>query len=139
MLATFLLLTALAVPANPAPAPAHGSMPAPAAEHAVPLFDDLGSFHRPISSKNATAQKYFDQGMRLLYGFNHDEAERAFREAARLDPSCAICWWGVAIVLGPNINLPIDPERNTRAVEAVVRAKGLAVKASPSSASSSWH
>jgi tetratricopeptide (TPR) repeat protein len=69
--------------------------------------------------------------MRLLYGFNHDEAERAFREAARLEPSCAICWWGVAIVLGPNINLPIDPERNTRAVEAVVRAKGLAVKASP--------
>jgi tetratricopeptide (TPR) repeat protein len=69
--------------------------------------------------------------MRLLYGFNHDEAERSFREAARLDPACAICWWGVAIVLGPNINLPIDPERNTRAVEAVVKAKALSVKASP--------
>src|SRR5262245_48411024 len=124
MIATALALFVLAADATPAPPPpSHGAMPAPAAEATkpVPLFTDLGSFHRPISSKNAMTQKYFDQGMRLLYGFNHDEAERAFREAARLDPSCAICWWGVAIVLGPNINLPIDPERNTRAVEAVVK------------------
>ncbi len=61
---------------------------------AVPLFTDLGSYHRAISTKNPTAQKYFDQGLRLVYGFNHDEAERAFREAARLDPACAICYWG---------------------------------------------
>jgi tetratricopeptide (TPR) repeat protein len=105
--------------------------PAAAPRQPVPLFTDLGSFHRAITTKNKLAQKYFDQGMRLLYGFNHDEAERAFREAARLDPACAICWWGVAIVLGPNINLPIDPERNEKAVEAVVKAKSLSVGASP--------
>ena len=93
---------------------------------AVPLFTDLGSYHRPISTKNPTAQKYFDQGLRLVYGFNHDEAERAFREAARLDPACAICFWGVGLTLGPNINLPIDPDRNAKAVEAVAKAKAIA-------------
>src|SRR6187399_2756789 len=71
------------------------------------------------------AQKYFDQGLRLIYGFNHDEAERAFREAARLDPKCAMAWWGVAYALGPNYNLPIDAERNGKAVEAVQKAQSL--------------
>jgi tetratricopeptide (TPR) repeat protein len=115
------------------PASGHAAMTAPASATvpSVPLFDDLGSYHRSITTKNKTTQRYFDQGLRLLYGFNHDEAERAFREAARLDPSCAFCWWGVAIVLGPNINLPIDPARNAKAVEAVVKAKALSVKASP--------
>ena len=93
---------------------------------AVPLFNDLGSYHRAISTKNPSAQKYFDQGLRLVYGFNHDEAERAFREAARLDPACAICFWGVGLTLGPNINLPIDPDRNAKAVEAVAKAKAIA-------------
>jgi len=97
---------------------------------AVPLFNDLGSYHRGISTKNPTAQKYFDQGLRLVYGFNHDEAERAFREAARLDPKCGICWWGVGLVLGPNINLPIDPDRNTKAVEAIAKAKAIESAAS---------
>src|SRR5262249_48005591 len=132
MIATALALFALAADAPPT-APGH-SMAPPAASDAtkpVPLFTDLGTFHRPISSKNAMTQKYFDQGMRLLYGFNHDEAERAFREAARLDPACAVCWWGVALVLGPNINLPIDPDRNTRGVGAVARGRGLSDKASP--------
>jgi tetratricopeptide (TPR) repeat protein len=92
----------------------------------VPLFSDLGTYHRAISTKNPLAQKYFDQGLRLAYAFNHDEAERAFREAARLDPKCAICWWGVGLVLGPNINLPIDSERNARALEAVAKAKAIA-------------
>jgi tetratricopeptide (TPR) repeat protein len=99
------------------------AMPAPSPTRTVPLFNDLGTYHRAISTKQSTAQKYFDQGLRLTYGFNHDEAERAFREAARLDPKCAICWWGVALVLGPNINLPIDPERNAKAVEALAKAK----------------
>jgi tetratricopeptide (TPR) repeat protein len=108
-------------------AAAHG---APAPTQAVPLFNDLGTYHRAISTKKPAAQKYFDQGLRLAYGFNHDEAERAFREAARLDPKCAICWWGVALVLGPNINLPIDPERNAKAVEAIGTAKSKAKSAS---------
>jgi tetratricopeptide (TPR) repeat protein len=96
---------------------------------AVPLFDDLGSYHRSISTKNRTAQKYFDQGLRLVYGFNHDEAQRAFREAARLDPTCAMCFWGIGVTLGPNINLPMDPEQNAKAVEALAKAKAIAPSA----------
>ena len=65
---------------------------APPSAQGVPLFKDLGTYHRAISTKVPAAQNYFDQGLRLVYGFNHDEAERAFREAARLDPTCAICW-----------------------------------------------
>jgi tetratricopeptide (TPR) repeat protein len=97
---------------------------------AVPLFEGLGDRHHPVTTTNELAQKYFDQGMRLLYGFNHDEAERAFREAARLDPGCAMAWWGVAFVLGPNYNLPGDPERNRKAVEAVRKAQALTTNAS---------
>jgi tetratricopeptide (TPR) repeat protein len=126
IVATVLLAAASHMAPAPVPAPA----PAPTSAPAVPLFTDLGSYHRAISTKNAPAQKYFDQGLRLAYGFNHDEAERAFREAARLDPKCAICWWGVALVLGPNINLPMDPDRNAKAVEAVAKAKSLAPSAS---------
>src|SRR5688572_32163828 len=87
----------------------------------VPLFDNLGTHHRAVSTKNELAQKYFDQGLRLTYGFNHDEAERAFREAARLDPDLAMAWWGVANALGPNINLPLDDARNKRALDAVAK------------------
>jgi tetratricopeptide (TPR) repeat protein len=125
MIAASLLLAAAATatPPAPAPPPAHGGHASAPDGTAVPLFTDLGTYHRAISSKNARAQKYFDQGLRLLYGFNHDESERAFREAAKLDPACAICWWGVALTLGPNINLPMDAEHNARAVEAVVNAK----------------
>src|SRR5262249_17863574 len=75
------------------------------------LFDDLGTYHRTVTTSSEMAQKYFDQGLRLLYGFNHDEAERAFREAARLDPGCAMAWWGIAYVLGPNYNLAMIPDR----------------------------
>ena len=109
----------------------HTAQPAEPEAAKPPLFDDLGTYHRSITTKVPEAQKYFDQGLRLLYGFNHDESERAFREAARLDPSCAICWWGVGTTLGPNINLPIDPERNAKAVDAVAKAAALRDKASP--------
>ena len=98
----------------------------------VPLFDDLGTHHHAVSTKNEQAQKYFDQGLRLTFGFNHDEAERAFREAARLDPNLAMAWWGVANALGPNINLPLDDERNKRALDAVAKAKALIANASES-------
>jgi len=128
MIVAFVLLAAAtATPPAPAPPPSHAGHASSPDGKAVPLFTDLGTYHRAISSKNPTAQKYFDQGLRLLYGFNHDESERAFREAARLDPACAICWWGVAVTLGPNINLPIDPERNARAVEAVARNAAIAI------------
>ncbi len=96
---------------------------------AVPLFDNLGEHHHSVTTSNELAQKFFDQGLRFVYGFNHDEAERAFREAARLDPDCAMAWWGVAVALGPNINLPLDDERNKRALDAVEKAQALSGKA----------
>jgi tetratricopeptide (TPR) repeat protein len=91
----------------------------------VPLFEDLGSYHRPVTTTNELAQKYFDQGLRLVYGFNHEEAARAFREAVRLDPGLAMAWWGVAYTLGPNYNLAMDPKLNGAALEAVQKAQSL--------------
>src|SRR5262245_3660983 len=91
----------------------HSPTPAPAADSvSVPLHDDLGDHHHPVTTSSPEAQRYFDQGLRFVYAFNHDEAERSFRQAARLDPACPMAWWGVALSLGPNINLPIDPDRN---------------------------
>ena len=99
-------------------------------ESTVLLFDNLGTHHHAVSTSNETAQKYFDQGLRFVYGFNHEEAERAFREAARLDPNLAMAWWGIAYSLGPNYNLPMDASRNTAAVEAVQKAQALQAGAS---------
>jgi tetratricopeptide (TPR) repeat protein len=115
----------------PAAAPAElGATAQPAGSARAPLFDNLGTHHHEIKTASPQAQRYFDQGLRLVYGFNHDEAERAFREAARLDPQCAMAWWGVALTLGPNINLPIDPERNRAAYEAIQKALALQPQAS---------
>lgn len=71
------------------------------------LFDGLGTFHRPVTTTSADAQRYFDQGMRLLWAFNHDESTRSFAKASLLDPQCAMCFWGVALTVGPNYNLPM--------------------------------
>jgi len=97
----------------------------PKSSEVIPLFDNLGSHHHAVTTDNEQAQKYFDQGLRLVYGFNHDEAERAFREAARLDPKLAMAWWGVAYTLGPNYNLAMDAKRNGTALEAVQKAQSL--------------
>src|SRR4051812_29200724 len=70
----------------------------------APVFRDLGNYHRKVSTSSEAAQRYFDQGLTLIYAFNHAEAIRSFREAARLDPSCGMAWWGVALAYGPNIN-----------------------------------
>jgi len=102
---------------------------------AVPkLLDDLGGRSRPITTRHAGAQRYFDQGLALTYGFNHEAAVRAFREAARLDPACASCEWGVALALGPNINAPMGPEAGREAHAAAQRALTLARGASAVSA-----
>jgi tetratricopeptide (TPR) repeat protein len=93
----------------------------------VPLFDNLGTLHHPITTKDARAQAYFDQGLRLIYAFNHDEAIRAFEEALRFDPDAAMAYWGIAYALGPNINAPMDREQERRAYEAVQKAKAKAV------------
>jgi tetratricopeptide (TPR) repeat protein len=97
----------------------------PAGAANVPLYDDLGTLHYAISTDVPLAQRYFDQGLRLYYAFNHQEAIRAFDEAARLDPECAICQWGTALAYGPNINLPMDAESGVAAFEALQRALAL--------------
>ncbi|HSJ99267.1 MAG TPA: hypothetical protein VLC53_19485 [Myxococcota bacterium] len=95
------------------------------------LFEGLGGIHQPISSQVPEAQQYFNQGLALTYGFNHEAAIDSFREAARLDPQCAICWWGVAYAWGPNINAPMGPQGAAEAWKAAQEAKRLARHASP--------
>jgi tetratricopeptide (TPR) repeat protein len=73
----------------------------------APLFNDLGDYSVKITTDSPISQQFFDQGLMLTFGFNHAEAARSFREAARLDPECAMCYWGVAFALGPNINMPM--------------------------------
>ena len=95
------------------------------------LFDTYGKWHRAITTQSGDAQKYFDQGLRQLYGFEMQGAERSFRKAAELDPQCAACWWGVAMSLGPHVNVPALPDRTHAAAEAVQKAKALEAGASP--------
>lgn len=97
---------------------------------AVPLYDNLGT-HTFAVTTSAPAQRYFDQGMRLYYAFNHAEAIRAFDEAARLDPGCAMCYWGRALALGPNINLPMDSASGAAAHVAAQEAVARQDQASP--------
>ena len=96
-----------------------------------PLWAGLGSVTYKITTANERAQAYFDQGLRLAYAFNHGEAQRAFRMAQKLDPDCAMCFWGEALVLGPNINLPMQEDAVAPAYAAAQKAKALAGKASP--------
>ena len=110
---------------NPVPPHAWGQ------EAPVPLQDHLGNHTYPISTTNPMAQRYFDQGLILSYGFNHAESARSFREAARLDPKCAMCFWGEALVLGPNINAPMEDSAVPQAYAAVQKALSLAGQATP--------
>ncbi len=89
----------------------------------APLFKNMGEInHFKITTDSELAQKYFDQGITLAYGFNHEEAFRSFQEAVRLDSNCAMAYWGMAIVLGPNINLPMDKASVPNAFQAVQKA-----------------
>jgi len=110
----------------PAAAPA-----APAQAAQEPLFDNLGNLTWPVSTSSKLAQDYFDQGMRWTYAFNHSGARRAFQEAQRQDPDCAMCYWGEAYVLGPNINAPMEANDNEPALAAIEKAKQAASNASP--------
>jgi tetratricopeptide (TPR) repeat protein len=96
----------------------------------APLYDDLGDLSFPITAKNPLAQRYFDQGLRLTYGFNHAEARRAFRTAQKHDPDCAMCAWGEALVLGPNINAPMEADAVAPAIAAVRKARENSAPAS---------
>jgi len=89
------------------------------------LISGLGDVHHPVSTKSREAQQFLDQGLKLVYGFNHDEARRSFQRAAELDPKLAMAWWGVGLTLGPNYNLPVDPEREKAGYDAVQKAVAL--------------
>jgi tetratricopeptide (TPR) repeat protein len=102
----------------------------PNPEAPVRLMPGLGEIQHPVSTKNKQAQQFFDQGLKLVYGFNHDEARRSFMRAAKLDPKLAMAYWGVALTLGPNYNLPVDPERERAGYDAVQRAVALKQNAS---------
>lgn len=113
------------------PAPAVTPSTINAAGVTAPLLDGIGPLHFPISTQVPMAQKYFDQALTLAFGFNHAEAVRSFREAARQDPTCGICYWGVALALGPNINAPMGEEAIPQAWEAVQQALALREQETP--------
>jgi tetratricopeptide (TPR) repeat protein len=123
LLLTIVMVAACALPSFADQTPAvHSATRPPQSE---PLFQGLGSLHHPVTTRSARAQKYFDQGLSLVYAFNHDEAQRSFEEAVKLDPSMAMGWWGIALTTGPNINLPEDPDRGKVAYDAIQKARSL--------------
>jgi len=96
------------------------------------LMAGVGNVHHPVSTGNPEAQKFFDQGLRLIYAFNHDEAARSFQRATELDGKLAIAYWGIAEAVGPNYNDPASDDRFKQAHEAIQKAVDLSVNASPS-------
>ncbi len=104
---------------------------APAAKPAT-MMTGLSNLHHPVSTRNAEAQQFFDQGLRLIYAFNHDEAARSFQRAAELDPTLAIAYWGIAEAVGPNYNDPASDERFQQAHDAIQKASDLSGGASSS-------
>jgi tetratricopeptide (TPR) repeat protein len=96
------------------------------------LMPGLGNAHHPVSTSNPEAQKFFDQGLRLIYDFNHDEAARSFQRASELDAKLAIAYWGIAEAVGPNYNDPASEDRFKQAHEAIQKAVDLSANASPS-------
>src|SRR4029077_17791465 len=91
----------------------------------VPLYTNLGSHHKRISTRVKATQQYFDQGLRLVYGFNHAEAIRSFTRAAELDSTCAMCYWGIALAFGPHVNAPMDSASGVAAYAAAQKALAL--------------
>ena len=128
-------LAADAMPGMAMPMPAQMSGPPTtiaAWARGAKLFKGLAKVHRKIATTSPLAQRYFDQGMAMMWGFNHDEATRSFAEAARLDPHCAACFWGVSLTVGPNYNMPVLTEERAKvAFEALQRAKAEAPHALP--------
>jgi len=97
----------------------------------IPLYPDLTASPFPVTTSDPEARRYFSQGLLMAYGFNHSGAVRSFREGQRRDPGCAMCWWGEAVALGPNINAPMDDRDRTAALDAMDRAMALRDRASP--------
>lgn len=118
----FLLLASLAISFYPR---AESQMKMAGQERPVQLLAGLGHHHHAVKTNNRLAQRFFDQGLRLVYAFNHEEAIRSFRKAAELDPQMAMAYWGIGYALGPNINLDVDAERERLAYEATQKALQL--------------
>src|SRR5258707_3060851 len=116
----------------PAFAQEHPDHAAPSNPKSATLMTGYGDWHPPVSTKNAQAQAFFDQGLRLIYAFNHDEAMRSFQRAAELDPKLAMAYWGVAEAVGPNYNDPASKDRFAQAHDAIEKAQTLAPDASES-------
>jgi len=107
----------------------HGEHAAPAKANSATLMTGYGDWHHPVSTKNAQAQAFFDQGLRLIYAFNHEEAARSFQRAAELDPKLAMAYWGIAEAVGPNYNDPASQDRFVQAHAAIEKAQALAADA----------
>ena len=101
------------------------------AQSTVPLYTNLGTHSKSIGTKVPAAQRYFDQGLRLVYGFNHAEAIRSFTRATELDPSCAMCYWGIAYAYGPHVNAGMDSASGVSAYQAAQKALSLSARARP--------
>jgi tetratricopeptide (TPR) repeat protein len=112
---------------NAAPPEAPAALQAPVG---ATLLKGLGSYNFPVTSKHPDVQRWFNQALMLTYGFNHDAAERSYLKATELDPDCAMCWWGAALVLGPHVNAAMDPASNEKAWSRLQRAVALAPGAS---------
>ena len=136
LLALPLLLALLAGCSRPAPADPAADEAALIKRAGAPLFKGMGDYHRPITTRDPGAQRYFDQGMVLAFGFNHAEAIRSFRAAQKLDPQCAMCVWGEALATGPNINVTskgkaiMSPADRKAAYAAAQKATSLQANAS---------
>ncbi len=126
---TILLATILLTLARTGVAAQGAAEPEDTAE--VPLYSNLGRHGYAISTQVPLAQQYFDQGLRLFYGFNHGEAVRAFLQGERIDSTCAMCAWGAALALGPNINAGMDADAGRYAYAAVRRALAGSDRVSP--------
>src|SRR4029078_9187884 len=101
-----------------------------AAPGPTPIYDNCGGYHMVSTARSPLAQQYFDQGLPLTYGFNHDEAVKSYTEGIRQDSTCAMCWWGIASALGSNINVPMDTGAVRPAWDALQHAVRLAPQVS---------
>jgi tetratricopeptide (TPR) repeat protein len=128
LIATFLVITlASCMPGSEAPST---SLADEAPTQTPRLSDQLGAIPHPIETNSPLAQSYFNQGLTLIFGFNHEAAIEAFEEAIRLDPNCGACHWGIALALGPNINRPMGPTAAKRAHQEAQEAVRLTKKGS---------
>src|SRR5436190_3444953 len=96
----------------------------------ISLLPKMGDLHHPVSTTNEMAQRFFDQGLTLVFAFNHDAAIRSFKRAMEYDPNLAMAQWGIGLSLGPNINSPVSPEAEKAAYEAAQKAVAMSAGAS---------